>query len=154
MNKQKEIDRRLKLLDEAEERAREYQETELASDYDEALKEYNKTKKQLYVKFQGKRYRIPSTIPFSLSVFIMRECIQKKKMPDGSMKEIFVFPDDKIFDFIERVFGKEFAIAVMNSDIDSQFIADVIVPDILAKWGLVLQTTAQKKTGTTDSTAD
>jgi hypothetical protein len=145
---QREIDRRLRLLDEAEERAREYQTMELSSDYDEAIKEHRKRKQPLLVKFQGKRYEMPSSIPFSLSVFIMRDCIQKKKGPDGKMKEIFVFPDDKVLDFMERVFGKKFASAVMDSDIGTDFVAEVIIPDILGKWGLMLNDTpaVEKKT--------
>jgi len=145
---QQEVDRRLRLLDEAEERAREYQTMELSSDYDEAIKEHRKRKQPLIVKFQGKRYEMPSSIPFSLSVFIMRECIQKVKGSDGKMKEIFVFPDDKVLEFMERVFGKQFAQAVMSSDIGTDFVAEVIIPDILGKWGLMVNNnqSEEKKT--------
>lgn len=111
-----------------------HQEEELVTDYDEALKEYQEENKPHKIKFKGKIFSIPSSMPFSFGLFYMRHCIKKR---DG--KTIFEIPDDKLSEFIEKMFGKEFLDTLDQSvDIDVNFVVGILIPDIMDRWGYTI----------------
>lgn len=107
------------------------QEENLISDYDEALREWQEKNVPYKVRFKGRIFDVPRSIPFSFSLFYMRNCIQKV---DG--KTLFIIPDDKIAEFIERMFGEEFlSILNQSDDVELAFVVQTLVPDIMDKWG-------------------
>lgn len=107
------------------------QEKELITDYDEALNEYKLKNKSHKIKFKGKVFDVPSSMPFSFGMFYLKHCIQKK-----NGKTIFSIPDDKLDEFIERMFGKKFLLELNASDdVELKFVIGELVPDIMAKWG-------------------
>ena len=132
-------DERIAYLNSKVEELSELQEQELVTDYDAALKEY-KTKNVPYkVRFKGKIYEVPMTMPFSFSMFYMRYCIVKE-----NGKTIFKIPDNLIGAFIEKMFGTSFLQALHeNDDIELNFILGTIVPDVFEKWGYGIKTSGK-----------
>ena len=107
------------------------QEDELISDYDEALSEYKNQNKPWKIKFKGEIIEIPRSIPFSFSMFCMKHCYEKK-----GDKTVFKIPNDKVDEFICRMFGEEFFEILEKSDgVDMQFVLGTLVSDIFNKWG-------------------
>jgi hypothetical protein len=50
-------------------------------------------------------------------------------------------PDEKIAEFIERMFGTEFLELLMAApDVDMNFVLLKLVPDIFGKWGYGIKT--------------
>ena len=122
---------RLAFLNEKAEELSAQQEEELVTDYDEVLKEYQTQNKPHKVKFKGRVFDVPRSIPFSFSLFYMRHCIKKQ---GGAT--VFVIPDDKQSEFIERMFGKKFLeILEQSDDVEMDFVFSKLVPDIMDKWG-------------------
>jgi hypothetical protein len=122
---------RLAFLNEKAEELSIQQEEELVTDYDAALKEYQTKNKPYKVKFKGQLFDVPRSIPFSFSLFYMRHCIKKQ---GGTT--VFVIPDDKQSEFIERMFGKRFLkVLEQSDDVELNFVFSKLVPDIMDKWG-------------------
>jgi|GEM_PF-3256173 len=107
------------------------QEQDLVSDYDQALSEYKNQNKPFLVRFKGKVFEVPRSMPFSFSMFYMRHCIVKI-----NGKTQFQIPDDKIEEFVCRMFGKTFYSELeLSDDVEMGFVLGTLVPDIFAKWG-------------------
>jgi len=122
---------RIAFLNSKAEEESDLQEQELVTDYDAALREYKTKNTPHKVRFKGNIYEVPPTMPFSFSMFYMRYCIVKE-----NGKTIFKIPDERVSDFIERMFGKRFLAALSKSDdVDLNFIIGTIVPDVFEKWG-------------------
>ncbi len=127
----KENNERIAFLNEQAEELSIQQEEELVTDYDAALKEYQTKNKPYKVKFKGQIFEVPHSIPFSFSLFYMRHCIKKQ---GGTT--VFVIPDDKQSEFIERMFGKRFLkVLEQSDDVELNFVFSKLVPDIMDKWG-------------------
>ena len=122
---------KIALLNQKTEEAAVEQEKELVTDYDEALKEYMEDNKPYKIKFKDKVFNVPSSMPFSFGMFYLKNCIQKK-----GGKTMFSIPDDKLNEFIEKMFGKQFLDILNSSDeVELKFVIGKLIPDIMAKWG-------------------
>ncbi len=122
---------RIAFLNQKAEEISQNQEEELVTDYDEALQEYKQGSTPHKVKFKGKIFDIPRSMPFSFSLFYMRNCIKKRKG-----KTVFEIPEDKISEFIEKMFGKDFLDTLNDSDdVELGFVVHRLIPDIMDKWG-------------------
>ncbi len=107
------------------------QEGDLVADYDAALQEYQDKNRPYKVKFKGQVFEVPRSIPFAFSLFYMRHCIKKERG-----KTMFIVPDDKQAEFLEKMFGRKFlAVLEQSDDIELNFIFATLVPDIMGKWG-------------------
>lgn len=107
------------------------QEENLVADYDAVLREYKEQNKPYYVKFKGKRFAIPHSMPFNFGLFYMRNCIKKRQG-----KTMFEIPEDKLSEFIEKMFGTEFLETLNQSDdVELEFVLGRLIPDIFEKWG-------------------
>ena len=107
------------------------QESELVTDYDQALEEYEFKNKPHKIKFNGKVFKIPHTMPFSFSMFYMRHCLIKQ-----GGKTMFTIPDDKLATFIEKMFGADFLNEFdQNNKASLDFLLQIIIPDVMYKWG-------------------
>lgn len=116
------------------------QEQELIVDYDDALKEYQEQNRPYKIKFKGKTFNVPHSMPFSFGLFYMRHCIKKR---EG--KTVFEIPDERLSEFIEKMFGKEFLNTLdQSTDIDLDFVIGRLIPDIMSRWGY---TVAEPKNG-------
>lgn len=128
-----ENEKRLKTLDKKFEEIKERQESELTCDFDKALEEFSKEEESFTVRFLGKIYELPSSMPFNFSTFFLRYCYKKV---DGKM--VIVMPEDKILTFIKLMFGGEFLAALeqaKNPKINMKFISNKIVPIVMKQWG-------------------
>jgi len=83
---------RIAFLNEVTEKAVVAQEKELVTDYDKALLEYKNKNNPYKVRFKGRIFEIPRSMPFPFAMFYMRYCLIKK---DG--KTIFTIPDFGIY---------------------------------------------------------
>ena len=127
----KKNEERIEFLDTAVEQLTSQQEEELVTDYDQALKEYQEKNRPYKIRFKGKVFEVPCSIPFPFSLFYMRNCIKRQ-----NGKTIFTIPDDKQSEFVEKMFGKEFlSLLAQSDDIELNFVFSVLVPDIMDKWG-------------------
>lgn len=108
------------------------QEAELVTDYDQALREYRLENTPYKIKFKGRVFEVPRSVPFAFSMFAARHC-----MVSRGGKVIFEIPDDKMAEFIQLMFGKAFLELLEESeDVDMNFIGTRLIPDILRKWGM------------------
>ena len=127
---------RIAFLNSKVEELAENQEAELITNYDEALKEYKDKSKPYKIQFKGRIFEVPRSMPFSFSMFYMRYCITKK---EG--KTIFDIPEERVGEFIEKMFGKAFLKTLNYSDdVDMSFILYTLIPDIFSKWGYGIKT--------------
>lgn len=101
----------------------------LVIDFDNALKEWKGKGAPHKVKFLGRTFDVPREKPFAYALFVSRHCIKKV---DG--KTMFVVDDDKVEEFYRLMFGDEFLEALLESNVDYQFVMDNIVPSILSLW--------------------
>lgn len=106
------------------------QEEQLVADYDAALEEFHRENKPFKVKFKGKVFNIPSSMPFSFGMFYMRHCVQKI---NGVTQ--FIIPEELIGEFIEKMFGPTFLAEIDDDTTELAFIMEKIIPDIMDKWG-------------------
>ena len=107
------------------------QEADLVTDYDDALREWREKNAPHKVKFKGRVFEVPRSIPFSFSMFYMRHCIKKV-----NGRTLFVIPEERQSEFIEKMFGEEFlAVLEQSDDVELQFVFSKLVPDIMSKWG-------------------
>lgn len=131
VNKLSTNEEKIAFLNTKTEELSQHQEQELVVDYDEALEEYQAQNKPYKIKFKGTIFNIPRSMPFSFGLFYMRYCIKKR---DG--KTIFEIPDDKLSEFIEKMFGKEFLdILDQSKDLELNFVVGRLIPDIMNNWG-------------------
>lgn len=130
-NKPMTNDERIAFLNKKTEEVARNQEQELVTDYDEALKEYQEQNKPHRIKFKGRLFNIPRSMPFSFGLFYMRHCIKKR-----NGKTVFELPDDRLSEFIEKMFGKEFLNMLdQSTDVDIDFVVGRLIPDIMDRWG-------------------
>jgi hypothetical protein len=107
------------------------QEAELIVDFDEALSEYQMKNTPRKIRFKGKLFEIPRTMPFNFGLFYMRHCIKRR---EG--KVFFEIPDDLLAEFITKMFGKSFLeVLDQSDDVDMSFVFDHLVPEIMSGWG-------------------
>jgi len=140
MDKQAKID----FLNEKHAELIENQEQELILDFDEALKEYKTKIPTFKIKFKGEFYNIPTEMPFSFSMFYMRNCLVTR-----NGKTVFEIPDDKFKEFISLMFGTKFLAQlekVENDDVTFNFVIGKMIPEIMEKWiGQRFQKTTNKE---------
>ena len=101
----------------------------LVVDFDNALKEWRGKNEPHKVKFLGRTFDVPREKPFAYALFVSRHCIKKV---DG--KTMFIVDDDKVEEFYRLMFGDEFLEALLESNVDYQFVMENIVPNILSLW--------------------
>jgi hypothetical protein len=136
MDKQSLNKERIAFLNSKTEELAEKQEEELITNYDEALNEYKNKSKPHKIKFKGRIFEIPRSMPFSFSMFYMKYCITRQ-----GGKTIFSIPEERVNEFIEKMFGKGFLKTLNHSDdVDMDFILSVLIPDIFDKWGYGIKT--------------
>ncbi|WP_054705377.1 hypothetical protein [Bacillus sp. JCM 19041] len=138
---------RLELLDQKAEELSTIQQEQLVADYDDALAEQLNEQKHQYVKFSGEYFEIPTEMPFQFATFYFRYCVQKVK---GKTK--MAVPEEKMYEFIELMLGKDFLAHLEQSKAGVNFVFKHIVPDIMKLWGYDVKGSqsqsgaAQKKT--------
>jgi len=132
-------DRILFLEDKAHE-IQQVQQEELTADYDAALKEYETKNKPHLIKFAGEIFEIPREMPFKFATFYFRHCV--KKVAGKTQMQV---PEDKLYEFIELMFGKKFLYTLEKSDAGMNFVFQKIVPDIMKMWGHDIDTSKQRK---------
>jgi len=128
-----ENEKRLELLENKFEEIKERQESELTYDFDKALEEYVKKKERFTVRFLGKIYELPQSVPFNFSTFFLRYCVKKV-----GGQQIVSIPDDKILQFIKLMFGQKFLVALETSNdvnVSIEFVNETIVPLVMKQWG-------------------
>lgn len=137
-----------KKLDDAIKNSAKIEQDSLLVDFDEAKKEYDQKNKKTQVKLLGKIYDIPSSIPYKLSLKILRDYI---KVVDG--KQIFDVPDDEIPTLLNEMLGKNISNAILDSDLELMFVAQNIIPKIMEIWGMGVKTNmeSEKKTQQTQN---
>ncbi|GIN18194.1 hypothetical protein J32TS2_35500 [Shouchella clausii] len=138
---------RLQLLNEKAEELAQIQQEQLVADYDDALAELANEQKHQYVKFAGEYFQIPTEMPFQFATFYFRHCVQKVRG-----KTQMAVPEEKMYEFIELMLGKEFLAHLEQSKAGVNFVFKHIVPDIMKLWGYDVKgsgaqsAAAQKKT--------
>ncbi|WP_245808823.1 hypothetical protein [Shouchella patagoniensis] len=138
---------RLQILNEKAEELSQIQQEQLVADYDDALAEELNEQKHQYVKFAGNLFEIPTEMPFQFATFYFRHCVQKVKG-----KTQMAVPEEKMYDFIELMLGKEFLKHLEQSNAGVNFVFKHVVPDIMKLWGYDVKgsaatsNTVQKKT--------
>jgi hypothetical protein len=134
---------RKKFLNEKLKEVEKIETEELAIDFDEALKEYESKNAPHKIKFKGKIFNIPFTMPFTFGMFYMRYCLVKKE--DGVYFEI---PTDLMSEFIEKMFGQDFLDGLeMEKDVEMNFIIGVLIPKIMELWGSPIKSKVPEKNG-------
>lgn len=98
---------------------------ELVLDLDEALEEHKKTEQPIQVKLFDKHYEVPPNLPVSVFFFYQRH-VDK----DGNI------PEDKAFQYLELILGKDFCRDLEKSDVTVTFVMEKVVPMITEKWGV------------------
>lgn len=122
---------RIAFLDSKTEELAKTQEAELIVDFDEALREYQLKNIPRKIRFKGKVFEIPRSMPFTFGLFYMRHCIKRR---EG--KILFEVPEDKLAEFITKMFGKAFLeVLDQSDDVDLTFVFEYLVPEIMAGWG-------------------
>lgn len=140
ITQKKNLDRR-KLLNDGLKDVEKLEELDLAIDFDEALKEYSSKNKSHKIKFKGRVFNIPFTMPFTFGMFYMRNCLVRR---DGGV--FFEIPTDLMAEFIDKMFGKEFLEMLnMEQDVELNFIVGVLVPQIMELWGHAVNTDIKEK---------
>jgi hypothetical protein len=124
---------RIAYLEDKHEEMKINKEKDLILDFDKALEEEKNSSSKIKIKLIGKYYDLPRDIPFNFSTFLLRNCYKRV-----GGKTIMFIPDDKVFQFLELMFGKNFIMDIeksKNRDISITFIFDNIVPEIMKQWG-------------------
>ena len=121
---------RLKILHGAIDEIKQSESVSLSLDFDEALKEHETAKRPIRIKFKGRSYKLPSSMPMSFMLFFSKNCIKRVKG-----KEIIEVPNDKIAEFIERMFGTEFLLAMEKHQVGMETVMESFVQKILTAWG-------------------
>lgn len=121
---------RILFLDQKAQELQESQQEDLVADYDAALKEYETKNKPHLIKFSGEVFEIPNEMPFKFATFYFRHCV--KKVAGKTQMQV---PEDRLYEFIELMFGKRFLSVLETSDAGMNFVFRHIVPDIMKMWG-------------------
>lgn len=121
---------RILFLDQKAKELQEVQQENLVADYDAALKEYETKNKPHLIKFSGEVFEMPNEMPFKFATFYFRHCV--KKVAGKTQMEV---PEDKLYEFIELMFGRRFLDVLEKSDAGMNFVFRRIVPDIMKMWG-------------------
>jgi len=100
----------------------------LIIDFDEAVAEQKAD--AIEVKFDGQVFKLPSTPPAWLPLFINRQ-----QNEDG------VIDDMKNLEIIERLLGEEFASKILDADnfISFQLVNDRILSPLFNEWGMEME---------------
>lgn len=139
--KKKINEERKKFLNEQLKDVEKQEEVSLAIDFDEALNEYSTKNVPHKIKFKGKVYEIPFTMPFSFGMFYMKHCLVKR---DKGV--FFEIPTERMSEFIEKMFGQKFLNALdMEKDVEMNFIVGVMIPQIMELWGHSVNTDIPRK---------
>lgn len=130
---------REKFLDEKFEEIQEAQEADLLLDFDKAVEEAKE--KPYKIKFLGNYYDIPRQMPFNFATFFFRNCY--KKVKGNITVEV---PDEKLYLFIQLMFGNEFLRALENNRkrISIDVVFEKLAVTILNKWGYGVNSTKNK----------
>lgn len=134
-------DERTKYLDEQLEEIQETQEEELLIDFDKAIEELEE--KPYHIKFINKIYEVPRKMPFEFATFFFRYCYKKVKG-----KVMIDVPDDKLYQFIQLMFGNEMITALETNSkrcINVDMVFDKLALKILDKWGYGVQKRQNKQ---------
>lgn len=129
-------EKRRKFLDEQVNNLAEAQETNLVIDFDQAIKE--KAEKEIEIIFMKQVFKIPSSMPSDFALFFFRNIYDKKK------KTIDV-PEHLIFEFIEKIFGKEFIKVLSTSKVSINTVFDTLALKVMGIWGYATKSQASKK---------
>jgi hypothetical protein len=136
MSKFKSNEERMEYLNNKQNEIALRQEGSLVIDFDKALEEAQED--SISVKFMGKHYLVPSSMPFNFSIFFLRNCYKKV---NGKM--VVAVPDEHLVKFITMMFGNEFMVALENAKdvrVTMSKVFSSIVPDILGAWGYDIDT--------------
>jgi hypothetical protein len=109
-------------LNEKVQELKEQQESDLIIDFDAAIKEKKSQLKQYRVKF--------NEMPMSFGLFFFRHCYNKKS---GKMN--VDIPEEKMYEFIELMFGKKLVEEFSNSTVGMNLVFEKLSPQILKHWG-------------------
>ncbi|OFW61774.1 MAG: hypothetical protein A2Z35_05955 [Actinobacteria bacterium RBG_19FT_COMBO_36_27] len=115
-------------LEEKFEQIQEEQEAGLLLDFDKAIEE--KQAKPFTIKILGKFYNIPKQMPFKFATFFFRHCYKKV-----NGKLTVDVPEEKLFLFIQLMFGNEMLVALEHSNVSVEDVFDTLALEILSKWG-------------------
>jgi hypothetical protein len=122
---------RIAFLESKTEEMAKAQEAELIVDFDEALSEYQLKNTPRKIRFKGRVFEIPRSMPFNFGLFYMRHCIKRR---EG--KVFFEVPDELLGEFITKMFGKSFLeVLDQSDDVDMNFVFEHLVPEIMEGWG-------------------
>lgn len=119
-----------KFLNEKVQELKEQQESDLIIDFDAAIKEKKSQLKQYCVKFNNKYFEVANEMPMSFGLFFFRHCYNKKS---GKMN--IDIPEEKMYEFIELMFGKELVEEFSNSTVGMNLVFEKLSPQILKHWG-------------------
>jgi len=133
-------DDRRKVLYNAIDKIKERESQDITLDFDEAIKEHETKNKPIQIKLKGKIYELPSSMPFTFLLYFSRHCVKKKKG-----KEMIEVPNDKVWEFIEKMFGAEFTKAIEKHNIGLETVMDTFVPRVLEAWGYKASEEDEKK---------
>lgn len=124
-------DERILFLNQAAEELARRQAENLVADYDAALAEYRDKNRPFVVRFGGRNYELPRSMPFAFTMFYLRHCLQRR-----GGRTVFEVPDDRLGEFLTLMFGRRFARDIETSGVEVNFVMSRIVPDIMGRWGL------------------
>ena len=99
-------------------------ESDAMIDFDAALEEHKREEKPVPVKFGGKEFDVPASMPMSVFMFHHRHVDKHGNLPDS-----------KALQFIELVIGKEFVKVMERSDTTVDFVMNTVIPTIIKRWG-------------------
>jgi len=115
---------------------------DLILDFDAAMAEEKASSKKIVIKFLNEEFVLPAKIPFNFSVFFLRYCYKKI---NGTFT--IVMPEDKLIQYIELMFGKEFLNKLeRNRDpyLSFMFVFTEIVPKVMKEWGYDINVDPEK----------
>lgn len=122
---------REEFLDQKFEELQEIQEADLLMDFDKAIEEDQK--KPYTIKFLKKYYEVPRQMPFDFATFFFRYCYKKI-----NGKIVVDVPEERIFQFIQLMFGNEMIRALESNKkkrVSVDMVFDKLAMTILEKWG-------------------
>jgi hypothetical protein len=134
---------RIEYLDKKHNEIKENQENNLVLDFDEAIEEEKNKAGKIVIKMLGKVFELPKKMPFNFSTFFLRNCYKKI---NGEF--VVVFPEDKILEYLELMFGTELINTLNNEkyrDVSIDFIFKNIVPGVMKAWGYNVDTSKNKE---------
>lgn len=134
---------RIAYLNKKHEEIKTNQENDLVLDFDNALEEEKKKVGKIIINFMGKSFELPKKMPFNFSTFFLRNCYKKIKN-----EWVVIFPEDKVLEYLELMFGKVFIDTLNNAknrDVSIDFVFKNIVPSIMKEWGYKIDTSKNEE---------